>query len=320
MSTHDGIDATDVATVVPGTHFDPNWAFSQPGRYQISFHISGTLAAGAPTSADATYTFVVKSFASAQGTQLARNEVIEVDGSFALVNRVTPISVAPHGGGVSTVGIKGIGTPAVTTANDTILAHVANYETTVLAREGQEVPGIAGSKIRTFNDAFFTVSGECALSAMLLQGAGGVTKLDDTILLARVYDAGSDAYVLATVVREGGAVPGHPGFGWTKFFSYLPAEDGTVVVIGAAKNASTGVNKTIALRATRNGLGFDLAVLAATGGTIVTDSGVHTVKSIGRPTRPGTRAADQLGGFELLIGLDDGTSEIVRFAGAVSPI
>jgi surface-anchored protein len=60
FATSDGIGATDVTYILAGGHTDYNWAFTQPGTYELTFTATGTLAGGAvSTSAPATYTFVV---------------------------------------------------------------------------------------------------------------------------------------------------------------------------------------------------------------------------------------------------------------------
>lgn len=60
FATSDGITASDRALVLAGGHTDYNWAFTQPGTYEVTLQASGRLAGGAvSTSAPATYTFVV---------------------------------------------------------------------------------------------------------------------------------------------------------------------------------------------------------------------------------------------------------------------
>jgi surface-anchored protein len=60
FATSDGVTSADRAFVLAGGHTDYNWAFTQPGTYEVSFTATGTLAGGTlSTSAPATYTFLV---------------------------------------------------------------------------------------------------------------------------------------------------------------------------------------------------------------------------------------------------------------------
>ena len=46
MNSRDGISAQDTLTLPLGSHLHCNWAFSAPGRYRLTFQVSGTLRAG----------------------------------------------------------------------------------------------------------------------------------------------------------------------------------------------------------------------------------------------------------------------------------
>jgi surface-anchored protein len=60
FATSNGITSADRAFVLAGGHTDYNWAFTQPGTYEVSFTATGMLAGGTlSTSAPATYTFLV---------------------------------------------------------------------------------------------------------------------------------------------------------------------------------------------------------------------------------------------------------------------
>ena len=61
FNTKDGISSNDVATVQSGGDAHLNWAFSQPGDYEVTLEVSGTLLATNKTvsSGPVTYTFSV---------------------------------------------------------------------------------------------------------------------------------------------------------------------------------------------------------------------------------------------------------------------
>lgn len=61
MNTRDGLDGSDRATLLAGSHGHANWAFSAPGDYDLTFTASGTLAGGGgPVTSDpATFRFTV---------------------------------------------------------------------------------------------------------------------------------------------------------------------------------------------------------------------------------------------------------------------
>ncbi len=60
MNTRDGVDDSDFATVLAGSHGHANWAFSAPGDYELTLLSSGTLGGGAPAAAEpGTFTFRV---------------------------------------------------------------------------------------------------------------------------------------------------------------------------------------------------------------------------------------------------------------------
>jgi len=46
MNSRDGINADDALLLPLGSHLHCNWAFSAPGRYRLTFQVSGTLRAG----------------------------------------------------------------------------------------------------------------------------------------------------------------------------------------------------------------------------------------------------------------------------------
>jgi surface-anchored protein len=61
MNTRDGLDTSDRATLLAGSHGHANWAFTAPGDYDLTFTASGTLAGGGDpvTSDPTTFRFTV---------------------------------------------------------------------------------------------------------------------------------------------------------------------------------------------------------------------------------------------------------------------
>jgi surface-anchored protein len=59
MASSDGISAADKTTLAAGGHAHYNFAFTQPGIYEVAFNITGTHAVDGAKSADATYKFEV---------------------------------------------------------------------------------------------------------------------------------------------------------------------------------------------------------------------------------------------------------------------
>lgn len=59
IQTTDGISGSDFVTLAAGGHAHYNIAFTQPGIYETTFHITGTHAVEGAKSADATYKFEV---------------------------------------------------------------------------------------------------------------------------------------------------------------------------------------------------------------------------------------------------------------------
>ncbi len=310
MSTHDGLNSSDTANVTPGTHFDPNWAFSQPGRYVLTFEVTGTRStAGNPIVTDsAAYTFVVKSDDSQTGAQVQSGEPIAVGAGAALLSSMTPVAATPNGGGLflSTLKKVGANTALIDGNNDRVLLSVENYVSSIVLREGQEISGIAGSKIRSFTDANQSQDGSIVSNMLLLAGAGGVTAADDNVLVTAPAGGG-----FAVAVRKGDVVPGVAGYTFMSFSSYLPGPDGTVAGIATVRDAITNIKKTVAFRASA---GSAPQILAVTGETLTTDAGSLTVKSIARPTRLNQPFADASGKVLLLISFTDGSSQIIHFA------
>lgn len=61
MNTRDGLGAGDAVDLVAGAHSDFNWAFSRPGRYQVTFEATGQLVDGTPVSSgESTFFFHVE--------------------------------------------------------------------------------------------------------------------------------------------------------------------------------------------------------------------------------------------------------------------
>jgi surface-anchored protein len=58
MNSRDGVDESDSLSVPPGSHLHANWAFSAPGRYRLTFTVSGTLRAGPAPVASAPTDFL----------------------------------------------------------------------------------------------------------------------------------------------------------------------------------------------------------------------------------------------------------------------
>jgi surface-anchored protein len=59
IQTNDGISGADAVSLAAGGHAHYNIAFTQPGIYEATFHITGTHAVDGAKSADATYKFEV---------------------------------------------------------------------------------------------------------------------------------------------------------------------------------------------------------------------------------------------------------------------
>jgi surface-anchored protein len=308
MSTHDGLDAADVASVTPGTHFDPNWAFSKPGRYVLTFDVSGTrTTAGNPVVADsASYTFVVKSTESASDTQVQAGEPIVVGAGAGLITSLTPVAVAPDRAGLFFATLKkfGANTALIDGTNDRALLRVSNYLPEILAREGDALVGLPGSKIKSFTDANTSADGTIIVNASLLSGAGGILPTND-LALSVLTPSG-----LLPVIREGDAAPGLSGYNFISFASYLPADNGYVIGVGVVRNTTLNLSKTVVFRASADGV----QILAATGELLQTDAGPLTVKSISRPTRLNLPLGHTGGCVQILINFTDRSSQIVRFA------
>lgn len=314
-TTVDGLSSADAATVVPGTHFDGNWAFTQPGHYQLTVEVSGTLANGTPISGQSTYRFVVKSHASAVSTHLAAGDIIDARGEWALVKGVGPLSVAAEGGGASVLTLAALTRPSgVTSANDTVLAAIKEYDSRIIAREGDPLPALPEVKLKSFTDAFLAPAGNAAFVASLASGIGGVSRTNDTVVLGELPDGSSTA--LAIALREGDAVPGFTDLVWSRAIALLPANDGSIAMIAQATNPAARGTRTFVVRAVPAGASpaYDLQVLATTGAGLLTDRGLRVVKSFARATRAGQRSIDQHAGIEVLVHFTDGTREIVRFA------
>ena len=59
FATSDGITGTDSYNLIIGGHAHYNWAFTEPGIYELEFTVSGTHASDGFKTASATYTFGV---------------------------------------------------------------------------------------------------------------------------------------------------------------------------------------------------------------------------------------------------------------------
>lgn len=59
MASADGVSALDNTTILAGGHAHYNWAFTQPGKYDVTFQIAGTHAVDGAKTAEATYSFNV---------------------------------------------------------------------------------------------------------------------------------------------------------------------------------------------------------------------------------------------------------------------
>ena len=299
MSTHDGLDASDVASVVPGTHFDPNWAFSQPGRYVLTFEVSGTRStAGNPVITDsASYTFVVKSHNSASDTQAQAGEPIVVGAGAGLITSLSPIAVAPDRSGLFFATLKPFGSnlALINGTNDRVLLRVSEYLPEILAREGDALVGLVGSKIKAFTDANASDDGTIVVNTTLVQNVGGVLPTSDVVLSV----AGPSG--LLPVVREGDAAPGLTGYNFFSFASYLPADNGQVIGVATVRDAVEKENKTVVFRASLGGV----QILAAVGEPLVTDAGNLIVKTISRPTRLNQPFGHTNGCLQMLVGFTD---------------
>ena len=314
MSTHDGLDVSDVASVTPGTHFDANWAFSQPGRYVLTFEVTGTRSTvGNPVvTASAAYTFVVKSYDSATGAQIQGGEPIVVGAGAGLITAVSPVVASADGSGLflSTLKKFGANTALIAPANDRALLRVKDYVPTIVAREDDSVIGIAGSKIKAFIDAIENADGTIVANATLLVGAGGVLATTDTVLAVGGATGG-----LSAAIREGDGAPGLAGYNFVAFSSYLPGPGNHVTGIATVRNAALNKTKYVVFRATP---GASPTILATTGEALATDAGNLIVSRISRPTRLNQPFASADGSVQILITFTDGSSQVVRFAQPVA--
>jgi surface-anchored protein len=59
MATNGGISAADAVSVAPDTHTHYNWAFTELGRYDLTFDVTGDHATNGAETATATYSFNV---------------------------------------------------------------------------------------------------------------------------------------------------------------------------------------------------------------------------------------------------------------------
>jgi surface-anchored protein len=307
MSTHDGIDSADTATITPGGHTHVNWAFTQPGRYVVSFAVTGTPTGGSPVTDSASYTFVVKSSDSASDTQVQAGEPIVVGAGAGLITTLTPVTVAPDRSGLffSTLKKFGANTALIDATNDHALLRVSNYLPAIIAREGDALVGLPGTKIKSFTDANASADGTIIVNASLLTGAGGILPTND-VALSVVTPGG-----LSPAIREGDAAPGLSGYNFISFASYLPADNGQVIGVGTVRNTTLNLSKTVVFRATP---GVSPEILAATGELLLTDAGTLTVKSISRPTRMNLPLGHTGGCVQILINFTDRSSQLVRFA------
>ena len=307
MSTNDGIDSADTATITPGGHTHVNWAFTQPGRYVVSFAVTGTPTGGSPVTDSASYTFVVKSSDLASDTQVQAGEPIAVGAGAALITSLSPVAVAPDRSGLffSTLKKFGANTALIDATNDRALLRVSNYLPAIIAREGDALVGLPGTKIKSFTDANASADGTIIVNASLLTGAGGILPTND-VALSVVTPGG-----LSPAIREGDAAPGLSGYNFISFASYLPADNGQVIGVGTVRNTTLNLSKTVVFRATP---GVSPEILAATGELLLTDAGTLTVKSISPPTRMNLALGHTGGCVQILINFTDRSSQLVRFA------
>ena len=307
MSTHDGIDSADTATITPGGHTHVNWAFTQPGRYVVSFAVTGTPTGGSAVTDSASYTFVVKSSDSASDTQVQAGEPIAVGAGAALITSLSPVAVAPDRSGLffSTLKKFGANTALIDSTNDRALLRVSNYLPAIIAREGDALVGLTGTKIKSFTDANASADGTIIVNASLLTGVGGILPTND-VALSVVTNGG-----LSPAIREGDAAPGLSGYNFISFASYLPADNGQVIGVGTVRNTTLNLSKTVVFRARP---GVSPEILAATGELLLTDAGTLTVKSISFPTRMNLPLGHTGGCVQILINFTDRSSQLVRFA------
>jgi surface-anchored protein len=306
MSSHDGIDVNDTTTFAAGGHTHVNWAFSKPGRYVVTFAVTGTPTGGAPVTDSASYTFVVKSNDSASDTQVQAGEPIVVGAGAGLITSLTPVAVAPDRSGLFFATLKpfGTNTALINASNDRAFLRVSNYLPEIIAREGDAMVGLVGPKIRGFSDANASEDGTIVVNATLFPNVGGVLPTNDALLAV----AGPGG--LYPVVREGDNVPGLTGYNFVGFTSYLPADQGRVIGVATVRNAVEIKNKVVVFRASLSGV----EILAATGEPLLTDAGTLTVRSIVRPARLNQPFGHTNGCLQMLVGFTDGSSQLVRFA------
>lgn len=159
-----------------------------------------------------------------------------------------------------------------TTANDRALSIWINGTENIIAREGQQAPGLAPGVL--FADATngwtatgisqFTKSGTTTLNAALYDGGATISTLNDRA----IFYGGLNGW--AVIMQEGDPVPGMPGvtFGPANDSSIACNDSGGVVFLASLVGTPGGANDDSGLFYSKNGV---LTMLAQEGQSVVAD-------------------------------------------------
>lgn len=122
-----------------------------------------------------------------------------------------------------------------------ILADKGAVELAIVAREGDEVTGIPGSKLSSFFDPIFNGDGDVIFRAKMKVGQGNVMSSDDEGIFS------DDRGAVHLGLREGGDAPGTLGTGGQPLFgsfSSVAALNGGGLVVSKLRKGVGGVDST----------------------------------------------------------------------------
>jgi surface-anchored protein len=312
FDSRDGLSAADALTIAPGEHRHFNWAFSQPGIYKLTQKVSAIRGAATVTDTQ-TFTYRVRS-AAAPLTLWSVGETLVLGGAAA---RLTTLGLpAVHGATRAAVRATLAG-PGVTSGNNSAILLRADGETTVLARTGDEPPGLAGSRFRSFGDPAFSSAGLASFVATLVPRAGGVGAENDVALLSQYTAAGGSA-ALGIAWRKGDAAPGATGYRFTRLHWFFPSGDG-FLLSAHATNGRAARQGVWRVSFTAGAPVFSLLIME--GQPFLTDLALKTPRTIALPSsapQPGgtARAIAADGAVALLVVFTDGSREIIHFTAA----
>ncbi|MEQ1861339.1 MAG: choice-of-anchor M domain-containing protein [Chthoniobacteraceae bacterium] len=307
FNSGDGISAADTYVIPIGGHQDLNWTFSQPGDYRVTFTITAKVGTVNKT-ATAVYKFHVQTAAeaAAPGVLVSRDGLALDIGGVVL----TTLENADFTTGVLLVSFSG---EDVTAANNTAIVQAsATGVSTVLVREGDEPANLPGLKFSTLSSPVISAAGSLAFSGNL--------RLDGAVVTAanNAYLALKDGAATSVIAREGDTAAGQAAeWKWNTFGVRLISEDG-ILIFQASIIDRTPPAVRIRSGYWRRDAAGTILPLGVTGTVLTTEIGPKIVSSIGLPnpgtSRDQTRAFDQFGALNLLVGFTDRTASVVRFA------